>query len=214
VASHVGEHQERTHSARYLVFIFLACVATCGVFFSLGFLVGYNERGSRSDISTEAVATPPATPPAFNQPDSPQATPQDSAAGHATPGSLPETEILPAGGGTSVTAPAGKGAENTRGESTRTPSNPSLASSSTQNTGLVGEGITLQVAALRTQQDAKALVEILKSRGYPVFLVTPEYAHAGDNLYRVQVGPFQTRADAETVHDKLVKEGFKPFIRH
>jgi cell division septation protein DedD len=78
----------------------------------------------------------------------------------------------------------------------------------------VGEGITLQVAALRTKQDAEALVNILKTRGYPVFMVTPEYAHADDNLYRVQVGPFRTRPDADKVHDKLVQEGFKPFIKH
>ena len=78
----------------------------------------------------------------------------------------------------------------------------------------MGEGITLQVAALRTKQDAEALVDILKTRGYPVFLVTPEYAHADDNLFRVQVGPFKTRDDADKVRNKLSQEGFKPFIRH
>ena len=76
----------------------------------------------------------------------------------------------------------------------------------------MGEGITLQVAALRTKQDAEALVDILKTRGYPVFLVTPEYAHADDNLFRVQVGPFKTRDDADKVRNRLSQEGFKPFI--
>jgi len=80
--------------------------------------------------------------------------------------------------------------------------------------GEVGEGITLQVAALRTKQDADALVDILKTRGYPVFLVTPEYAHADDNLFRVQVGPFKSRDDADKVRNKLTQEGFKPFVRH
>ena len=70
------------------------------------------------------------------------------------------------------------------------------------------------MAALRTKQDAEALVDILKDGGYPVFLVTPEYAHADDNLFRVLVGPFRTRDDAEKVRDKLAQEGFKPFIRH
>ena len=70
------------------------------------------------------------------------------------------------------------------------------------------------MAALRTKQDAEALVDILKTRGYPVFLVTPEYAHADDNLFRVQVGPFKTRDDADKVRNKLSQEGFKPFIRH
>jgi cell division septation protein DedD len=79
----------------------------------------------------------------------------------------------------------------------------------------VGEGITLQVSAGRNKQDAETVVNILKEKGYPVFLATPEYAHADDNLFRVLVGPFRTRADADKVRDKLVQEGFKnPFIRH
>jgi cell division septation protein DedD len=70
------------------------------------------------------------------------------------------------------------------------------------------------VAALRTKQDAEAVVDILKAKGYPVFLVTPEYAHVDDNLFRVQVGPFKTRDDAVKVRTKLEQDGFKPFIRH
>jgi cell division septation protein DedD len=78
----------------------------------------------------------------------------------------------------------------------------------------VGEGITLQVAALRTRQDAEAMVNVLKGRGYPVFMVTPEKAHAEDSLYRVQVGPFRTHSEADKARDKLVQEGFKPFLKH
>jgi len=80
--------------------------------------------------------------------------------------------------------------------------------------GEVGVGFTVQVVASRTKQDAEALVKILEERGYPVFLVTPEYAHADDNLYRVQVGPFASKDDAEKVRTKLTQEGFKPFIKH
>jgi rare lipoprotein A len=80
--------------------------------------------------------------------------------------------------------------------------------------GEVGVGFTVQVVASRTKEDAEALVKILGGRGYPVFLVTPEYAKANDNLYRVQVGPFASRDDAEKVRAKLAQEGFKPFIRH
>ena len=209
MASAVRERPERTHSARYLVLIFLVCVATCGVFFSLGFLVGYNERGSHTEISTESVTTPPVIPPTLNAPPvTAPATRQDPAAGHRYTGSEPETEVVPAGGGVNPSAAAAN-----RGEAAPKPDS-NAASPPAPEAGRVGEGITLQVAALRTQQDAKALVDILQSRGYPVFLVKPEYAHSDDNLFRVQVGPFRTRADADKVRDKLVKEGFKPFIRH
>jgi cell division septation protein DedD len=68
--------------------------------------------------------------------------------------------------------------------------------------------------ASRTKEDAETLVRILKGRGYPVFLVSPQHAHANDNLYRVQVGPYTSRDNAERVRAKLTREGFKPFIRH
>jgi cell division protein FtsN len=58
------------------------------------------------------------------------------------------------------------------------------------------------------------MVGILKGRSYPVFLVAPEYVKADDNYFRVQVGPFRTREDAEKVRAKLAQEGFRPFIRH
>jgi cell division protein FtsN len=57
-------------------------------------------------------------------------------------------------------------------------------------------------------------VKVLKGRDYPVFMLTPEYAHANDNLYRVQVGPFKSKEDADKVRAKLTKEGFKPFVKH
>jgi cell division septation protein DedD len=75
-------------------------------------------------------------------------------------------------------------------------------------------GVTLQVVALGNKHDAEHVVNILKEKGYPVFLATPEYAHADDNIFRVLVGPFRTRDDADKVRNKLSQEGFKPFIRH
>ena len=79
MATEVREHEERSHSARYLILIFLVCVATCGVFFSLGFLVGYNERASHSGPSTEVVTSPPVIPPTVNPPpESAPVTPQES----------------------------------------------------------------------------------------------------------------------------------------
>jgi len=218
VATEVREHEERSHSVRYLILIFLVCVATCGVFFSLGFLVGYNERASHSAPSTEVVTSPPVIPPTVNPPpESAPVTAQESAPGHAPVNPAPETVVLPpAEGGAKPAAPAAKpaGVTPSGGQpqaAAKQASNP--PSPPTPAAGEVGAGITLQVAALRTKQDAEVLVDILKTRGYPVFLVTPEYAHAHDNLFRVQVGPFKTRDDADKVLKKLKQEGFNPFIR-
>ena len=148
---------------------------------------------SHSVPSTEVVTSPPVIPPTVNPPpESAPVTPQESAAGHAALNPAPETEVMPPGGPELIPLPPRRSqprlclrtATPGSGQAGLNPPSPP-----TPAAGEVGEGITLQVAALRTKQDAEALVDILKTRGYPVFLVTPEYAHADDNLFRVQVGP-------------------------
>ena len=219
----VREHEERGLSSRHLILLFLAVVSVCGVFFSLGFVVGYNERFSRSTPSTEVVNAPAVVPPPVNPPaESTQTTTPRPAATQSATNPEPGTKLSQSAGPPEVAAEVPRKApeapspapQPTYAQAPATepeaPSQlPPLAAG-----GEVGEGVTLQVAAMRTKQDAEALVNILKGRGYPVFLVTPEYARADDNLFRVQVGPFTTRDDAEKVRIKLSQEGFKPFIRH
>jgi cell division septation protein DedD len=77
-----------------------------------------------------------------------------------------------------------------------------------------GAGFTVQVTAVRTRQDAEAVVRVLKGRGYSVLLVAPQHAGSSDTLYRVQVGPFASRDRAEKALAKLKHQGFNPFIRH
>ncbi len=214
------EHEERGHSARYLILLFLVCVATCGVFFSLGYLVGNNERSSRSALSTEVVTTPSVIPPNINPPaESVQSSPQTPASTQKPLNPPPDTLAdSPASTAAQATAPAAKPSESPAQdghaggvpEPAPNPPPPSAASA-----GEVGEGITLQVVASRSQQDAEHIVDILKQKGYPVFLATPEYTGANDKFFRVLVGPFRTREEADRARDELVKEGFKsPFIRH
>jgi len=210
-------------STRHLILVFLAGVAVCGVFFSLGFLVGYNERSARMAPVTERVATSATIPPTVNTPlettpvgssgaaPSTTSVPPPLASMEASAPASPPGEQKPVtapGTASPVTAPHPSPAEAEREPEPGAPSTPSAA------VGEVGVGFTVQVVASRTKQDADALVKILEERGYPVFLVTPEYAHANDHLYRVQVGPFKSKDDAEKVRTKLTQEGFKPFIKH
>lgn len=210
-------------SAWHLILVFLVGVAVCGVFFSLGFLVGYNERSGRAAPVTERISTPATIPPTLSTPlestpvgprglspsltsvPPPLATAQASAPASQPGGDKPATASgpsAPAPGAPLSPVPAEK-----KPELGATASPPAGA-------GEVGVGFTVQIAASRTKQDAEALVKILEGRGYPVFMVTPEYAHANDDLYRVQVGPFTLKEDAEKVRLKLTQEGFKPFIKH
>lgn len=201
---------EKGLSARYLVLMFLMGVAACAVFFSLGFLVGYNERSSRTAPVTEQVTPPPVVPPTVNPPL--ETAPPGAAAGPAQPKPSEETgqakKTAPAASPPTSAQPPSSAA--TRPAAPATATAPPLAAPGVE----VGSAFTVQVAASRNQQDAEKLVKELKARGYAVFVVSPEFAHANDNLFRVQVGPFATREEAEQVRAKIAKEGFKPFIRH
>jgi DedD protein len=215
--------EDKGLSPRHLILVFLAGVAVCGVFFSLGFLVGYNERSARMSPVTERVSTPATIPPTFNHllktiparpssaatsrtPVPPPLAPLQASAPPSPPSE--QKPVTASGTAPPVTAPPPSSAK-AEGE-------PELGTVETPPAGAgeVGVGFTVQIAASRTKQDAEALVKILEGRGYPVFLVAPEYARANDNLYRVQVGPFTSKDDAEKVRAKLTQEGFKPFIRH
>ena len=191
-------------STGHLLFVFLVGVAVCAVFFSLGFLVGYNERSIKEVVVSERVSSPAVIPPTV-------ITPPPGAANVPT-----ETLSPPAAGARPMAAVGSARVSPPTAEAS--PAKPpakagSMASGPAASGREVGVGITLQVTASRSREDAEKMVKILKTRGYPVFVVTPEYAHAKDNLYRVQVGPFRSSDEAEKVRKKLVQEGLKPFIR-
>lgn len=184
------QQAEKGLSARHLIWLFLGLVAVCAVFFSLGFLVGYNERTSKAALVVEHVTSPDVIPPMVSPPETaPSAT--EGVANHPAATSRAQASASKSG---SLPLPV--------------PAALSVAS------GEVSAGFVVQVAALRTEQDGEALAKLLKTRGYKVFILTPEDAHAGDALFRVQVGPFTSRDDAEKVRQELTQEGFMPFIRH
>jgi len=65
----------------------------------------------------------------------------------------------------------------------------------------------LQVTALEKEAAAKKQVEELRKSGFPAVIVAGDGARA---LYKVQVGPFATTAEADTAKRKLEGLGFKP----
>jgi cell division septation protein DedD len=198
-------------SARQLALVFLTGVAVCGVFFSLGFLVGYNERSTRMAPVTERVSSPPAIPPTIN---TPLETTQLGPGGQA-----PSTNSIPPPVSQAQTTPISQSSERESETSAPPPAPPSRPEPGEKKSasgagGQAGNGFIIQVVASRTKQDAETLVKILRGRSFPAILVTPEAAHAGDKLYRVQVGPFASKSEAERAQKKLIQEGFKPFLRH
>ena len=217
------EEGERGLSITSLALLFLLGVVVCAVFFSLGFLLGYRERSSTNTAEVERVTPPRDAPPAVNPPSAKQdsslrpdanpvsvgstAPPPESSSGHKDGNAASSTRASKKEGG-EVAAPAvAEAAPPAPAQESLEAKVPAPTRQATTGSG------ALQVAALQNRQDAESLVKVLKERGYPVFIVTPEDAHANDNLFRVRVGPFTSRDEEEKTRQELETEGFKPFVK-
>ncbi len=212
-------YAERGPSARHLVLIFLASVAVCAVFFSLGYLVGYNEKGSKSVLVTENVPEPAAIPPTVNPPAKtaaalPSSEPQSAANAPASSPvlqTIEKPEPLPS---PKVTAAAKRRAAARSKRSAAKSAMAARTPAKKRAHAYAGAGYSIQVMASRTKADAKSLVNLLRGRGYPAFVLSAQAVNAPDHLFRVLVGPYTGRAQAEVTLKKLQKEGFEPFIKH
>ena len=72
----------------------------------------------------------------------------------------------------------------------------------------LGTGYVVQVAAVTQLPEAEMIARRLGTKGYPAFVTT-----AGASVFRVRVGKYTNRTDAETVADRLEREEqFKPWI--
>ncbi len=70
-------------------------------------------------------------------------------------------------------------------------------------------GYAVQVAAVDVRNEADAMVKRLTDKGYTAYVEQPK----GSNMYRVRIGTYRTRREAQVVADKLKKEEkFKPWV--
>src|SRR5438067_1319410 len=82
------------------------------------------------------------------------------------------------------------------------------ASASSEPTG---QGYAVQIAALNVRGEAEAIAKRLTSKGYAAYVLSP--ATGTPSVYRVRVGKFTTRREADAVAAKLQKEEqFKPWV--
>jgi cell division septation protein DedD len=88
---------------------------------------------------------------------------------------------------------------------------PAEAPPSTESAAAAGQGFAVQIAALNVRSEADAIAKRLTSKGYSAYVLTP--ANGTPTVFRVRVGKFSTRREAETVAAKLQKEEqFKPWV--
>jgi len=66
----------------------------------------------------------------------------------------------------------------------------------------------VQIAAVSHIEDANVLMAALRKRGYAV----TARREIGDNLIHVQVGPFADRADANSMSQRLLNDGYNAVV--
>jgi cell division septation protein DedD len=66
------------------------------------------------------------------------------------------------------------------------------------------------VAATKQRSEADSIARRLTGKGYPAFVTTPT---SGPTMFRVRVGKYKDRREAETVARRLEREEqFKPWV--
>jgi DedD protein len=195
---------EITLSTGKLLGIFFALAIVCGVFFTMGYLLGKStSAGGRTEIvasvPTGSAASKPSasnkTPEATTQscpPGSPNCSPASADAGGKNPDqqSLSQSSGQQASGG-------------------KTPDQSSSQSAGTDVKNGAGGSFMVQVAAVSKQEDADILVTALRKKQYPVFIANS----AGDPLFHVQVGPFSEKKDAEAMRTRLAGDGYNAIVK-
>ena len=221
-----ADHEAKGLSGAQMVLLFLAGAAVCAIFFSAGFVVGYNEKSSKAAVLTDQVSDSPDVPPVVGagQPHSAakptQPPPIDETPAIESDQSQPlRPRPLSASAKQASDTPAKSEAESSPLPVAGSAKLPGMvpandAASSRESAAATGP-FMIQVAATGTRPDGEKMVKTLKGMNYPAVLVSPQQARAGDNLFRIQVGPYPTKESAEKTKARLMQDGFKqPFIKH
>ena len=217
-------------NGKQLVFLFMAATVVSVVIFLCGVLVGRGVKGERvavtpesgsvasiqdvpplpapAETSTANVEPAPAAPPPVQEDKYSYSGLLDEGARKETlkPPAPPPPAPVPAPKAAAATPPAPAAPKEARQEARPQAVPPPAAAVPTR-----GDGYAIQVAALREPGEADTIAKRLVSKGYDAYVMTPP--GGTPNVYRVRVGSFKTRRDAEPTAAKLQQEEqFKPWI--
>ncbi len=214
-------------SGKQLVFLFMATTIVAVVIFLCGVQVGRGVHIERSaDATDSAAAAAPAPTPAAaatsaaTLPPPPVDAPAPPQEDELTYGkqlrsdSNAQEKLKPRA---DVPAPVTKTPDSSRtaaAEKERPAPAVAAKSPAAMTGGAPRSGVwVVQVQALKGQSAANAVAQRLATKGYPAFVLSP--APGAPSIYRVQVGRFNDRREAEQVARRLEKEEqFKPWISH
>lgn len=212
-----NQDTELTLSTGKLLGFFFGMVIVCGIFFSLGYLVGKGSSQAGAPVMTDSAAnsnissTGGAKPAAGHMPST------DAAAKSCAEGDTSCTPATTGGESAAITATPAAPSDNASKDSATDAAKPDDKKSAASKT-VAPElnsapqsltGFMVQVAAVTKQEDADALVKALRKKEYPVFVVT----QADNKLFHVQVGPFAQQKDAEAMRTKLAGDGYNAILK-
>jgi DedD protein len=218
-------------NGKQLVFLFMAATVVSVVIFLCGVLVGRGVRAERGTVADSgpgnavaettpepqpAPATPAPAPAAGSDPRAAAPPPpvdelsyfKRLEAQNAAPEQLKPTPPLekrsaaterPAPTPPPTPAPAPKPARAAAPAADRATPEPA------------GAGYAVQIAALNVRDEAEAIAKRLSAKGYAAYVLTP--GDGTPTVFRVRVGKFPTRREAESIAAKLKKEEqFNPWV--
>jgi DedD protein len=192
---------EITLSTGKLLGIFFALAIVCGVFFTMGYLLG---KSTSAGGRTEIVGSVPTGSSSAGKPYAGNKTPETTTQ-NCPPGS---PNCAPA---TPPADTSAKPPDQSTGQAsgTKTPDQSSSQSAGTEVKNGAGGSFMVQVAAVSKQEDAEILITALRKKQYPVFIANS----AGDPLFHVQVGPFSEKKDAEAMRVRLAGDGYNAIVK-
>ena len=205
-------------NGKQLVFMFMTATVAAVVIFLCGVMVGRGVNTTRASAVAAVTTEPTVDPTSTTQPSHTSSTDASSAEPVSSQEDLkeltyakrleapeppPEPAVEPV-----VATPAPAIAEQPKVE------HPPVVAATTKDVDPgepKGNGFVVQVASLKSRGEADAIAKRLSSKGFPSFVTTP--GSSGPKVFRVRVGKYPDRREAETVARKLEKEEqFKPWI--
>jgi len=217
---------DRVLESRHLMALFLGVVVLCGVFFTLGYVMGRTQYGGSVQASGSPAMRPTAIPPANAKTKGADPSTASSGSSSETAANAPSSEWdfyskkddnhlepapKPAASPAGASPVAGEGISHANSVAApKTVSEP-VAKPPARFTPprMLKGSVVLQVAALKRESDALAMADAVQQKKFPAFVVTP----TSDNLYRVQVGPYRDEHAAVSAQAELARAGFKAIVK-
>ena len=200
-------------SGKQLVFLFIVTTTVIVVVFLCGVKVGRGARAAQADEpgpTAAATATPnpqpvpDAAPPAAQPPAAAPETPDELSYHERLKGAAPPEETLKKPKAETQPQPKQEPAPKQASPASAPRPAPAAQSAGVPVAGRPGTW-AVQVIATRDRDMATSIVKRLIGKGYPAFLVPPP-GGAGPAYFKVQVGRYTDKPEAEQVSSRIKKE--------